>query len=52
MFAYIRKPHPDLAALMLRMGLGFLFVGYGYIKVYQENPLSELMSYNMQQAVG
>lgn len=52
MLAYFRKPHSDLAALILRMGLGFLFIGYGYIKVYQGRALSEVMTYEMQQAVG
>jgi putative oxidoreductase len=52
MLAYIRKPHADLAALMLRMGLGFLFVGYGYIKLNQAHAMSEFMSYSTQQAVG
>jgi putative oxidoreductase len=52
MLAYIRKPHTDLAALMLRMGLGFLFIGYGYIKLNQTRAMSQYMSYNMQQAVG
>ncbi|HEY7327715.1 MAG TPA: DoxX family protein [Gemmataceae bacterium] len=52
MLAYIRKPHADLAALILRMGLGFLFIGYGCIKLNQAHAMSEYMSYNTQQAVG
>jgi putative oxidoreductase len=52
MLAYIRKPHADLAALILRMGLGFLFIGYGWIKVNQAHPMSDYMSYSTQQAVG
>jgi putative oxidoreductase len=52
MLAYIRKPHNDLAALILRVGLGYLFIGYGYIKIYQDFPLSEFMSESTQTAVG
>jgi putative oxidoreductase len=52
MLAYIRRPHADLAALILRMGLGFLFIGYGYIKINQEHAISEYMSLATQQAVG
>ena len=52
MLAYIRKPHADLAALILRMGLGFLFIGYGYIKLNQAHSMSEYMSLATQQAVG
>lgn len=52
MLAYFRRPHSDLAALILRMGLGFLFLGYGYIKVSQDKAVSEVMTFQLQQAVG
>ncbi len=52
MLAYIRRPHADLAAVILRLGLGFIFIGYGYMKVTQEHAVSEFMSLGMQQAVG
>lgn len=52
MLAYIRKPHADLAALILRMGLGFLFIGYGYIKLHLAHAQSEYMSLGTQQVVG
>jgi putative oxidoreductase len=33
MLAYLRKPHNDLAALALRLGLAAIFVWHGYIKI-------------------
>ncbi len=52
MLAYIRKPHADLAAVILRLGLAFLFIGYGYMKVSQSQAVSAYMTYSTQQAVG
>jgi uncharacterized membrane protein YphA (DoxX/SURF4 family) len=33
MFAYLLKPHNDLASLVLRLGLAAIFVCHGYIKL-------------------
>jgi putative oxidoreductase len=52
MLAYLRKPHADLAALILRIGLAYVFIGYGYIKLIQGHQMSEVMSYNLQLTVG
>ena len=52
MLAQILKPHADLAALLLRLALGFLFIGYGYIKLQQAHAVSEYMTLQTQQAVG
>ncbi len=34
MLANLRKPHPDLAAVILRLGLGAIFIEHGYLKVF------------------
>jgi putative oxidoreductase len=52
MLAYIRRPHADLAAVILRLGLAFLFIGYGYMKVSQDRAMTEHMSFGLQTAVG
>ena len=52
MFAYWRRPHPDLASVILRLGLGFIFMAHGYIKVFQPLSWTEVISRNMQNTVG
>lgn len=52
MIAYLRKPHADLAALILRLGLGFLFIAHGYSKIIQDFKWTEVISPAMQQTVG
>ncbi len=52
MLAYLRKPHPDLASVILRLGLGYLFLAHGYIKIVQDFPLSRGITHSMQNAIG
>jgi uncharacterized membrane protein YphA (DoxX/SURF4 family) len=33
MFAYLLKPHNDLASLVIRLGLAAIFIFHGYIKL-------------------
>lgn len=52
MLAYLRKPHADLAALILRLGLGYLFIAYGYCKIDQDFTWTEVITPTMQRFVG
>lgn len=52
MFSYFRRPHADLAAVILRLGLGFIFAAHGYIKLFQPLSWSEQISRSMQITVG
>ena len=52
MFAYFRRPHVDLATVILRLGLGFIFIAHGYIKVSQDSSWTEVISPAMQKMVG
>jgi putative oxidoreductase len=52
MFAYLRKPHVDLAAVILRLGVGFLFIAHGYMKLFQQLSWSDILTPTMQQVVG
>lgn len=52
MLAYLRKPHADLASVILRLGLGFLFIAHGYIKLFQPLSWTEVLTPTMQKVVG
>lgn len=52
MFAYLRKPHVDLASLLLRLGLAAIFVVQGYILIRQRDPVTEQISLTTQAVVG
>jgi putative oxidoreductase len=52
MLTYLRKPHADLASVILRLGLGFLFIMHGYIKLFQPLSWTEVLSPTMQKVVG
>lgn len=52
MLAYLRKPHPDLAAVILRLCLGYVFIVHGYSKTSQEFEWTREISPTMQTVVG
>jgi putative oxidoreductase len=52
MFAKLRKPQTDFAALMLRLGLAAVFIAHGYIKVRQYLSWTDVIPREMQQVVG
>jgi putative oxidoreductase len=52
MFAYWRQPRIDLAVVILRLGLGFIFIAHGAVKISQSSVLSDAMSYRMQTTIG
>jgi putative oxidoreductase len=51
MLANLRKPHYDLASLVLRLGLAAVFITHGYIKIRQQNSWTNVIPREMQQAV-
>jgi putative oxidoreductase len=52
MFAYLRSPHVDLAALILRLGLAAIFMSQGFMLVYQDSAMTDKLSLSMQRVVG
>jgi putative oxidoreductase len=52
MFSYLRKPHPDLASLVLRLGLAAVFIMHGYLLISQDFAVTDRMSLQTQKLVG
>lgn len=52
MLANLLKPHADLAALILRLGLAAIFIVHGFIKIDQDSPLIRGISMTAQTVVG
>ncbi|HEY7159369.1 MAG TPA: DoxX family protein [Gemmataceae bacterium] len=51
MFAYLRKPHVDLATLILRLGLAAIFLAHGFVFLNQEQSWTDKISPTMQRVV-
>jgi uncharacterized membrane protein YphA (DoxX/SURF4 family) len=51
MLAYLRRPHVDLASLILRLGLAAIFIAQGYVKLYQEESWTDQLTPTMQKVV-
>lgn len=46
------QPHPNLASLVLRLGLAAIFTVHGYIKAVMTNQLIHNLDYRLQTVVG
>ncbi len=51
MLAYLRRPHIDLASLILRLGLAAIFIGQGYMKFVQPESWTDQLTPTMQKVV-
>lgn len=52
MYARLFQPHPNLASLVLRLGLAAIFTVHGYIKAVMTNLLIHDLDYRVQTVVG
>jgi uncharacterized membrane protein YphA (DoxX/SURF4 family) len=51
MWTYLRRPHVDLASLILRLGLAAIFIAQGYMKLSQEESWTDQLTPTMQKVV-